>query len=134
MHKLIKTCFIVMGVTLLLLGDGVSLPSAQAQWPPFSFQLTLSYEDGRITYQITKLTSDVDWLISDIQLKIPLREGLRFVEAVADPPVQACFDGREVSFFFLTLDPPIKNARFVVEVTDPARSVFSLQPWLSWQG
>src|SRR5688572_8372641 len=133
MNKLIKTCSIVLVVILLLLWGSDMLQPARAQWPPFAFRLTPSYEDGRITYQITRLTSEVDWPISDLQIKIPLPEGLRFVEAVADLPAQTAFDGREVTFFFLNLDRPV-NGRFVVEVTDPGQTVFSLQPWLAWEG
>jgi hypothetical protein len=134
MNKLIKSCSITLVVSLWLLWGSAMLQPVRAQWPPFTFRLSPSYEDGRITYQLTRLTSEVDWLISDVQVKIPLPEGLRFVEAVADPPAQTGFDGREVSFFFLTLDPPVRNARFVVEVTDPTQTIFSLQPWLSWEG
>jgi hypothetical protein len=133
MNKPSKRSLLVIGLSLiwLLVWNG---RLAQAQWPPFTLRLTPSYEGGRVTYTITQLRSEVDWLISDIRVQIPLPPGLRFVEAVADPPVQAGFDGQEVFFFFLSLDPPVKNAYFVVEVTDPGQPLVTIQPWLSWEG
>ena len=133
MNRLIKSCGLMVVVVGLLWGIAAPEP-ARAQWPPLTFQLTPSYENGRITYRITRLASKVDWLISDIQVRILLPAGLRFVEAVADPPIQTRFDGREVSFFFLSLDEKVKNAYFAVEVIDPTQTVFTLQPWLSWKG
>jgi len=133
MNKLIKSLGLMVAAAGLLWGVMAATP-ARAQWPPFSFRLTPSHENGRITYQITRLSSEVDWLLSDVQLRIPLPAGVRFVEAAAAPPAQTGFDGREVSFFFLRLDQPVENAYFVVEVIDPGQAVFTVQPWISWKG
>lgn len=133
MIKFIKSCGLILAAAGLL-WSVAALEPARAQWPPFTFRLAPSAENGRITYRITRLDSEVDWLVSDVQLRIALPAGLRFVEAAADPPVQTGFDGREVSFFFLNLDEPVTTAYFTVEVTDPTETIFTLQPWLSWKG
>jgi hypothetical protein len=119
---------------MLLIWAGVTPGAAQAQWPPLTLRLVPVHEGDRITYRITQLASQVDWVVSDVYIKVSLPQGLRFVEAVADPPVQASFDGQEVSFFLLNLNSPLKNAYFVVEITDPSQTVVTLQPWLSWEG
>lgn len=133
MNKLIKTCSIIVAVALLLWGTA-EVELAWAQWPPFDFRLTPSYENGRLTYRVTRLTSEVDWPINNISLKIPLPSGVRFVEAATLPSIRTDFDGREVSFLFPKLDESVENAYFVVEIIEPTQTVFTLQPWLSWEG
>jgi len=111
------------------------LPSLQAsaQWPPFGFYLTPTYEDGRITYNI-RLSSRVDWTMSDVTVKIPLPPGTRFLEANAPPTTSVDFDGEEITFFTSTIHRPVRDISFVVEVIDPTITVFPLSAWISWEG
>jgi hypothetical protein len=114
-----------------------------AQWPPFSFSLTPSYEDGKITYHI-KFSKRVDWAMTHVMFKIPLPEGTRFLEASAQPTTSVDFDGAEVTFSTSFLPDPfkpgryyptsIRNALFVVEVTDPKMTVFTTDACIAWQG
>lgn len=104
---------------------------AYAQWPPFNFRLTPTYENGQITYQL-RLSSQVDWRMADITIKIPLPEGTRFLKADAPPTTQVSFDGREVTFF--TFHEDIDDAYFVVEIANPELTVFTTHAWIAWQG
>ncbi len=106
---------------------------AYAQWPPFSFRLTPSYENGRISYSLY-FSNRVDWPMTDVTIKIPLPVGTRFVEGSAQPTTSVDFDGAEVTFFNYFVGRPIRDVFFVVEVTDPEASVFTTHAWISWQG
>lgn len=120
----------LIGLAILL----AFLPAPQqayAQWPPFSFRLTPTYEDGQITYQV-RLSNQVDWRITDITVKIPLPEGTRFLETGALPTTLADFDGAEVTFS--TFHKSIRDTYFVVEVTDPEMTVFTTHAWIAWGG
>ncbi len=125
---MVRLIGIAMLLTLILLPE-----QAQAQWPPFKFRLTPSYENGQITYQI-RFSSEVEWPMTDIALKIPLPRGTRFLEASAPPWTHVEFDGAEVTFFTSYLSRPLKNISFVVEVTDPTMTVFSTHAWIAWKG
>jgi len=127
-HKL----SLVICVALVL----VLIPAPErvyAQWPPFRFDLTPSYENGRIIYRI-RFYSRVDWTMSHVTFKIPLPEGTRFLEASAQSATYVDFDGAEVTFFTPDLYRPIRTASFVVEVTDPTMTVFTAHAWIAWQG
>jgi hypothetical protein len=123
---------LVIHIVLLL----VLMPAPErvyAQWPPFSFSLTPSYEEGKITYYI-KFSSRVDWAMTHVTFKIPLPEGTRFLEASAQPGTNVDFDGVDVTFFTSDLYRSIGTAFFVVEVTDPTMTVFTTRAWITWQG
>jgi hypothetical protein len=119
-------------VSLFLLLALILPGRVHAQWPPFRFDLEPSYADGQITYQID-FRSQVDWRMADVTLKILLPEGTRFVKAEALPATSVDFDGAEVTFFNFTAER-IKDAYFVVEVADPAMTVFTTHAWISWGG
>jgi len=105
-----------------------------AQWPPFSFRLTPSYENGQITYDI-QFFSQADWAITDVTIKIPLPAGTRFVEANAQSGVEVEFDGTEVTFFASTLPrDSISDTSFIVRVVDPTSTVFTTHAWIAWKG
>ncbi len=125
---------LVVGLATLL----ISQPKpVQAQWPPFNFRLTPSYdaETGLITYDLF-FGSQLEGAMTDITINIPLPVGTQFLEAQAQPSTEVSFDGQEVKFFtaMLPRNKSIKVASFVVEPTDPAQTVFTTQPWLAWQG
>jgi hypothetical protein len=129
--RIICLCKVNLPVSLLLLLALILPGRAHAQWPPFSFKLKPSYSEGQITYQID-FRSQVDWRMADVTLKISLPEGTRFVKAEALPTTSVDFDGAEVTFF--TFRQGISDAYFVVEVTDPAMTVFTTHAWISWGG
>ncbi len=112
----------------------ISTPQqAYAGWPPFRVRLLPSYENGKILYNV-RFSSEVDWAITDLTLKFPLPQGTRFLEAKAEPTIQVSFDGAEITFFTAVADRPIRDAYFVVEVTDPAQTTFSTYAWIAWKG
>jgi hypothetical protein len=128
-YKLSLVIYIVLVLVLIL-----TLERVYAQWPPFLFSLTPSYEDGKITYHI-KFSRQVDWVMTNVTFKIPLPEGTRFLEASAQPLTNVDFDGAEVTFFTSgVLLRPIRTASFVVEVTDPMMTVSTTHAWISWEG
>lgn len=106
---------------------------AYAQWPPFNFRLAPSYENGKIKYDII-FSSSVKQSLSDITIKVPLPEGTRFLEAHAQPSTSATFDGTEITFFTSVFHRPIRDASFVVEVVDPAQTIFTAYAWIAWKG
>jgi uncharacterized repeat protein (TIGR01451 family) len=105
----------------------------QAQWPPFRFNLTPVYESGKITYNIT-FTNRANWSMTDVIITIPLPEGTRFLEASAQSNVEVTFNGQEITFFTAVVHGSVRNASFVVEVTDPAKNVFTTHAWIAWKG
>lgn len=123
---------LLTGITLLLTFTFLSRPT-HAQWPPFNFRLTPSYADGKITYNLI-FSEQVDWAMSDVTIKIPLPEGTRFLEAGAESSMQVTFDGKEITFFTSTFNRSLRNAFFVVEVTEPDQTVFTTNAWISWKG
>ena len=121
-------------LVLALLVTLISTPrQAHADWPPFKFRLLPAYENGKILYNVS-FSSQVDWSITDLTFKIPLPRGTRFVEAKAAPTTQVSFDGTEISFFTAVAHKPIKDAYFVVEVTDPTKTTFTTYAWIAWTG
>jgi hypothetical protein len=131
MRKTYKLSLVICIVLALIL-----IPAQErvyAQWPPFWFKLTPSYENGRITYHI-RFSTWVDWAMADVMFKIPLPEGTGFLEASAQPSTRVDFDGAEVTFFTSIFLRPIKTASFVVEVMDPTMTVFTTHAWIAWQG
>jgi len=127
-YKLSLVIYIVLVLVLISTPERV-----YARWPPFSFYLTPSYDNGRITYRI-RFSSRVDWPMTHVTFKIPLPEGTRFLEGSAQPTTSVDFDGAEVTFFTSDLYRPIRTASFVVEVTDPTMTVFTTHAWIVWQG
>ncbi len=106
---------------------------AYAQWPPFSFDLTSSYEDGKISYNI-EFKKEVEGALTDVTLKIPLPAGTRFLEARAEPSVSVDFDGAEITFFSSVVHRPLRNTTFVVEITDQELTTFTTHAWIMWKG
>ncbi len=128
-YRLSLLISIALLLTLLLASEPV-----YAQWPPFWFNLIPSYDNGQITYRIT-FSSRVDWRMNDVAFKIPLPEGTRFLEANAQPSTSTDFDGEEITFFTSALrHESIRDAYFIVEVTDPTKMVFTTRTWIAWQG
>ncbi|MCB0213992.1 MAG: hypothetical protein KDJ52_31935, partial [Anaerolineae bacterium] len=112
-----------------------SSQSIYAAWPPFKFLLTPVYSNGKITYDI-EFRNRVDWLMTDVQIKIPLPEGTRFIEANVSDNVDTGFDGSEITFLIPVADRQIKDnsVTFTVEVIDPTQTVYSTFAWISWEG
>lgn len=107
---------------------------AQADWPPFEFTLTPTYDSGKITYSL-RFSTDVEWLMTNLVIKIPLPKGTRFLETRAQPGTEASFDGAEVTFFTAALyRQSIRDATFVVEPIDSTQEVFTTHAWIAWQG
>ncbi|MBI1878315.1 MAG: hypothetical protein HYR94_08840, partial [Chloroflexi bacterium] len=109
------------------------IPPTQEVWPPFWFDLTPSYENGKIVYTVA-LSRRVDWLMPNLTVKIPLPEGTRFVEAKSPPDVQTQFDGREITFLAPAFNRYFEGNFFIVEITDPAKTIFTSQARISWGG
>ena len=121
-------------IVLAMLLTLISTPrQARAAWPPFKFRLIPSYENGKILYNV-RYSSEVDWVITDLTFKFPLPQGTRFLEAKADPTTQVSFDGAEITFFTAVAHRPIRDAYFVVEVTDPTQTTFGTYAWIAWKG
>jgi len=104
-----------------------------AAWPPLSFQLNHTHQNGKITYNL-KLGKRSNDALTDLVVKIPLPAGTRFVEANAQPTTSVTFDGAEITFFTSVLHRPIRNATFVVEITNPTQTNFTTHAWLAWKG
>src|SRR5262245_36438044 len=113
-----------MGLGLILVGISLTQPLiefAQAQTnpqtePPFAFDLTPTYDKGKITYKVA-LYSHVDWQITNLAIKIPLPPGTRYVEGGSQPGVTVTFDGQgAVTFFTSSFDRYIEQNFFTVEV------------------
>jgi hypothetical protein len=129
--RLAHLSHLIVSAILLTL---ISAPrQAHADWPPFRFRLLPSYEDGKILYNV-RFSSQVDWSMTDLTFKLPLPQGTRFLEAKAEPTTQVSFDGAEITFFTAVAHQPIKDAYFVVEVTDPTRTTFATHAWIAWNG
>ncbi|MBE7472408.1 MAG: hypothetical protein DPW09_16445 [Anaerolineae bacterium] len=127
-HKVSLLAIITFLLALILNPEQV-----QAQWPPFRFNLTPVYESSKITYNIT-FTNRANWSMADVTITVPLPEGTRFLEANAQSNVEVTFNGQEITFFTAVVHESVKNASFVVEVTDPARNVFTTHAWIVWKG
>ena len=106
---------------------------AQAQWPPFSFDLDSAHQDGKIVYKV-RFSKKVDGPMADVVFKIPLPPGTKFVEAGAPSTTGVDFDGTEITFFTPVLHQTLQDVYFVVEVIDPDRTEFTTHAWISWKG
>ena len=126
-----KLILLVMSTFLLTLM--APLKPAHAQWPPFSFDMIPTHENGKIIYTI-EFTKKADDALTDVVFKIPLPQGTRFLEANAQPTTSINFDGAEITFFTATLHRPIRNASFTVEIIDPDQTIFTTQAWVGWKG
>lgn len=120
-------------ITTFLLVVTLNPTFAYAQWPPFLFNIYPFYENGKITYNIT-FSNEADWAMTDVTIAMPIPAGTRFLESSAQANTQATFDGQNVTFFTSAFHQPIKNASFVVEVTNPALTVFTTHAWIAWKG
>jgi len=127
-YKTILAIFITL-LTLPWLSPG----PAQAQWPPFRLVLDPSFDNGKITYNLTFINR-AEWAMTDVIIKVPLPEGTRFLEAGASSLTDVNFDGSEVTFTTSVFHRPLRDIFFVVEVTDPAQATFTTRPWVSWKG
>ncbi|HXV98756.1 MAG TPA: hypothetical protein VEC93_10060, partial [Anaerolineae bacterium] len=138
LYRLGLAATIVLGLIL-----GLSPTQTQAQWPPFDFQVTHTYENGKITYHLDFHTK-VRWLMTNLAFKMPVPEGTRFVEANAPAATTSSFDGTEVTFLTASLlglgrsvnspEIDISDVSFTVEVVDPTKTVFTTRAWLAWEG
>lgn len=134
MQKVLNLRLIFVLFNVALLAALIFPYRADAQWPPFRFLVEPSYEDGKITYQVD-FRSRADWDFWDVDIKIPLPEGTRFLESNAQNSTAVSFDGQEVTFFTSVLArDQIRVASFTVEVIDPEKSEFTTQPWIAWKG
>jgi hypothetical protein len=106
---------------------------AHAQWPPFSFSLSPAYDEGKITYTL-RFAKEVAWPMADLLIVVPLPAGARFVAADAQATTTTSFDGVHVTFLTTTLHDPLSTVSFVVEVADPAQTVFTTHAWIAWKG
>ncbi len=122
-------------VTLAWIAALLLVKPAYALWPPFEFKLTPTHDNGKITYQVD-FASWVDWAMTDVTIKIPLPAGARFVQVNASPPINAKFDGAEITLFTDTVAPysRIPTVSFVLEMTDPALTEIAAHAWIEWQG
>jgi hypothetical protein len=121
--------FGILAVAIL----GLTAGEAQAQWPPFSFDLDSTYQDGRIVYDV-RFSKKLDGPMADVVFKIPLPAGTRFVEAGAPPTTGVDFDGAEITFFSPVLHRSLQDTYFVLEVIDPDRAEFTTHAWIAWKG
>ncbi|MCB0210828.1 MAG: PD40 domain-containing protein [Anaerolineae bacterium] len=112
-----------------------SVQPTYAAWPPFKFELIPSYANGKITYEI-EFRNRADWLMTNVQIKIPLPEGTRFIETNASDNVVTDFDGNEITFLIPVADRQIKDGSvtFTVEVIDPGQTIYSAFAWIAWEG
>lgn len=129
MVKILLKLSLLFSFILTLLPPG----PAYAQWPPFDFSMTPVYQSGKIKYSI-KFKSDLEGVMTNVTFKIQLPDGTRFVEAAGQQDLSASFDGTEVIFLIPQLNQPIKDATFVVEITDPTLTVFTTNAWIGWEG
>ena len=126
--------------TIIFLLSIVGFHSAlhvQAQnWPPFTFRLAPTHENGKITYKVTFRTSRaIDWDLRNVRIHIPLPEGTRFIDAGGTEPATVSFDGAEIRFFSHALPKKdIRDAFFEVEVLDPSQVNYETNAWISWEG
>jgi len=106
---------------------------AQAQWPPFNFNIDSIFDNGKIIYRL-ELSETVGWPMADVIFKVPLPAGTRYVESGAPDGTTANFDGAEITFLTPTLHGSLKDAYFIVEVIDPAKTEYAAHAWISWKG
>ncbi|MDM8521240.1 hypothetical protein QUF64_14435 [Anaerolineales bacterium HSG6] len=108
--------------------------SAQGNEPwPFWFSITPSHEDGRITYDF-RFSSRVEWKMVDLQIKIPLPKGTRYVESKAPATTSVDFDGQNIIYFTSVFHKPIRGAAFTLEITNPNQTVFDTDVLITWKG
>lgn len=127
LKKMLLVGFLINLALIMLPGQ------AQAQWPPFSFRVKSTYNEGRITY-VLDLAKKFDGPMADLVIKVPLPPGTRFLEAGGPDGTNATFDGAEVTFFTPTLHKPLRDMVLIVEVDNPQQTEFTTHAWLSWQG
>jgi hypothetical protein len=128
--------YAIIKLALFLLIIGLIVPQAtQAQWPPFRFELIPSHESGKLTYRV-EFRNRTDWLMTNLTLKLPLPEGTRFLEAHSTPDIEVGFDGKEITVFMAVVDRQLEQAdvSIILEITDPAATIFTGHPWITWQG
>lgn len=142
MLKLHKLWFIIPVIVAMLFVP----EQASAQEPPFDFELTPSFSEGKLTYRINfdLETKKINGLMTNVNFKIPIPEGTRFVEANAQASTAVSFDGSNVNFFTSSMinlgltrrstRVVIRDAWFVVEVVEPARGVFKTSALITWEG
>jgi hypothetical protein len=132
MVKISLKFVVLFGIALYLL-LALEPALAQEQWPPFNLKLIPSYQNNKITYNIS-ISSKVEWNITNLTIKIGLPPGTKFLEAQAQDAIETQFDGKDITFFTAAFLTPIKDASFTVEITEPATKVFTTHAWIGWQG
>ncbi len=136
-RKNIQTLWLSLVLPTALFMVVVSSTPSQAQgvWPPFMFTVKPVYQAGQITYNLFFLSYLEGGDLVDLDIRIPLPEGTRYVAGNAQESTEVSFDGQEVSFFTSVLKAgALPNASFVVEVIDPTQEIYTTQPWLAWKG
>jgi hypothetical protein len=97
--------------------------------------VTPVYEAGQITYNLFFLSLLEGGDLVDLDIRIPVPAGTRYVDGRAQESTAVSFDGQEVRFFTSVLKTgALPTASFVVAVTDPTQTTFVTQPWLAWKG
>lgn len=134
MRKMFKRSPIIIALLICLLMLAIPSQSSYAQWPPFRFNLTPSYQDGKITYTLDFL-DQTGGSMRDVVINIPIPEGTSYLEGTAQASTSVTFDGKEVSFVtYMLSQNRIRTASFTVEITDPSRTEFTTHAWISWKG
>ncbi|MEM7030467.1 MAG: hypothetical protein AAF629_12930 [Chloroflexota bacterium] len=125
-----------VAVILVAMAFALLPRQAEAQWPPFTFRMTPTHENGRIFYDLRfTQAQSLDWTMRNIRINIPLPEGTRFIEATGLPNMDTSFDGAEVRFFAASMPKRnIKGFSFEVEVIDPAVVTYNTNAWIGWEG
>jgi hypothetical protein len=136
-RKTIQTLLFLLIVLGFVMAIGLPVAPTQAQgvWPPFSLTVTPTHEAGRITYKLVWQSFLPAGDIVDLDIRIPLPEGLKYVKGDASVATAVSYDGKEVRFFTSAINySGLPTMSFEVEVTDPSKTEFVIQPWIAWKG
>ncbi len=104
-------------------------------WPPFFLDVTPTQKDGQIIYDVD-IFNRVNEEVFDLEIRVPLPEGTRFIRAEVPPQMTVGFDGENIIFKSLYLGKAdfIERAFFVVEPLSATQNTFTTQPWVGWKG
>jgi hypothetical protein len=131
-----KTRQSLLGALLLTITlTRLTLAATCDPWPPFWFGLTPAYQDGQIIY-LASLYSRVEWDMVDLEVKIPLPAGTRFLRAEASPDIGVQFDGVEITLRKLSVGKGgyYDNVRLFLEPTSADQTNYVTRPWITWKG
>ncbi len=131
-----KILMITASMLLGLFLTESALAQQNTGWPPISVNAKVIPLEGQQYKIVIQVSNDAPWFISDVNVKIPLPANTRLVQISALPSTKAGFDGQEVSFLTNTVTPKgeITDNIFIVELTDPTKTLLALRPWASWKG